>query len=114
MDVHREPHKKHADNFLHVSKIKSLKSIFKNLEKLCSVLLSTAQYYSVLPFFSISRIQILKADLEELDRTQHIWFLQIIHHTESSWAILSENPEQNPELAQYQNPKNEFESLGGW
>jgi hypothetical protein len=72
MDVHREPHKKHADNFLHVSKIKSLKSIFKNLEKLCSVLLSTAQYYSVLPFFSISRIQILKADLEELDRTQHI------------------------------------------
>ena len=37
-----------------------------------------------------------------------------MHHTESSWAILSENPEQNPELAQYQNPKNEFESLGGW
>ena len=84
MDVHREPHKKHADNFLHVSKIKSLKSIFKNLEKLCSVLLSTAQYYSVLPFFCISAIENLKRHPAELDRTQQLSFFDKISHTESS------------------------------
>ena len=80
-------------------------------------MLSTAQYYSVLlsiTFFVYISDFKSKNRFGGIRSNPALYIFSKNGHTESSWAILSENPEQNPELAQYQNPKNEFESLGGW